>query len=240
MPTTTTDKTFKVVKTKRKRGRPAKRTKTAKEPAKMAVQRHTAKIIEQTPKRKGDMNIMHKRVIALFLNGLDAPEIAKQTKYSTKTIQNIVKQAREMVATIDQRLYVETYVKVYNGILNTYQTTNQELVSQYVGLQQERDTQQHILTDTPVPSKPPIIKAIATIEVALVKLTDKINSNNKNFVDMIARMGVPHSDSPKDIGTHPDSSLETFYEEVVMVDEGAEESLRRQLAYFDSKEVKGE
>lgn len=223
-----------ISKPRRKRGKPAKRKPKARETARESRARMSSEEIEQLPKRKIDVNLIHKRVISLYLNNMEAPEIAKRTGYAPNTIRGIIQDTKSLVAKVDPEVYVDLYVKTYQGILNSYQATNQELVSQYVGLQQTRDTHQINLETADQAKQADHTKAIVKAEAALVKLTDKINSNNKNFVDMVSRMGVPHSATPNDIESHTDSPIETFYEEVPSgkgLAEDTEASLLRQLEY---------
>ena len=189
------------------------------------------------PKRNKEHILTQKRILSLYMNGQEPVEIAKSTGYALNTIRGICKEADRMVATIDPDIYLQAFVKSYNGILSAYKATNQELISQYVRLQQERDTARGLVVDSDDQSDLTLLaKQVKTLEASLVKLTSKINDNNKNYVDMIGRMGVPHSAPSTDIGSHTDSPIETFYEDMSLDADGeAESSLRRQLEYYDKE-----
>ena len=140
-------------------------------------------------------------------------------------------------------MYLAAYLKAYNGILASYNQLNEELLGQYIGLQQKRDgLKVDIKAEQTVTLADDMRKDIATTEAALVRLTEKISAHNKNFIDLVGRMGVPTATTDDDKGSHTPSPQNTIYEDMGSgaVDTEAKASLVRQLEYFDTKEVSNE
>ena len=133
-----------------------------------------------------------RRIIALHLQGISAQKIAKELHLPVKTVLRLNKRADSEIANLRQSVLIDILRIEYVKILDAHKLVASDLTLDYIRTQTKKKS---ATTDK---------ERDAYSKQGLV-LGSKLIDNNKAFVTIISTMGVPHTPTSTDNGSHPDS-----------------------------------
>ena len=227
--------------------------KTADKATNSPMPKAGARAVKRLPgKRLSELERL--RVVSLLLAGHNYKDVAAKAGTTEVTAASVNKRLREQIASMDRGRFRSLLADRFLASVDHHKLTTAELIDQFITTQTQRSQAVDRLAEINdiIPASEAggevAVKAANKAEVEirrydrrLSELSGQISKIDKDFTDLISRMGVPQAAVSDDKESHPDSpaGVVSVDSEVYTakteaeVNHEIEMSARRQLAYLE-------
>jgi len=161
------------------------------------------------------------RIIALWLQGYNNLEIAKQTNHTRPTIDKIVNTAKQQLKDVTSGEFKAVLNQIIAGMTANYQLISKQYLQEFIRLQYMYDTADN-------KTKPILFSQLQSV-------AKSIREENKTFIDTFARMGVGRAYDSEQESQYPQVSTDSkFYSRLSKPNLKREliETMERQMNYL--------